>query len=205
MKTIKAEAKILFPVDGQEMLRRIEFIGRKCYQSGDKITADSAEAFVRGLIKRGHESVLEHCSFTADFICDRGVTHEIVRHRIASYTQESTRYCNYSKGKFGSQITVIEPPFVTGSEAHDIWDAACREAEYYYFKLLDIGLTPQEARGVLPHNLKTELVMTTNLREWRHFFRLRTDPAAHPQMREAASMLLAESKEQMPVFFDDID
>ncbi|MBR4079689.1 MAG: FAD-dependent thymidylate synthase, partial [Christensenellaceae bacterium] len=112
MKIIKAEAGLMFPVNGKEILRRIEAIGRVCYKSEDKITEGSAERFVRTLIKRGHESVLEHLSFTARFICDRGVTHEIVRHRIASYSQESTRYCNYSQGKFGSEITVIEPLYL---------------------------------------------------------------------------------------------
>lgn len=206
MKVIKAKAEILFLVDGREMLRRIEQIGRVCYKSEDKIDEDSAETFVKGLIKRGHESVIEHCGFTARFICDRGVTHEIVRHRVASFSQESTRYCNYSQGKFDGEITVIEPlylaPYTSG---YSLWEEACAEAEEKYFKMLDWGCTPQEARAVLPNSLKTELIMTANLREWRHFFKLRTSPAAHPQMREVACMLLKEVKEQMPIIFDDIE
>lgn len=206
MKVIKAKAEILFPVNGQEMLRRIEQIGRVCYKSEDKITDDSAETFVKGLIKRGHESVLEHCSFTARFICDRGVTHEIVRHRVASYSQESTRYCNYSQGKFGGEIAVIEPLYLEEhTKAYSMWEASCMEAEEKYFALLEWGCTPQEARAVLPNSLKTELIMTANLREWRHFFKLRTAPAAHPQMREVAKMLLKEAKEQIPIIFDDIE
>lgn len=205
MKIIKAQAGLMFPVNGKEILRRIEAIGRVCYKSEDKITEESAERFVRTLIKRGHESVLEHLSFTARFICDRGVTHEIVRHRIASYSQESTRYCNYSQGKFGSEITVIEPLYLEqGSRGYMMWENACAEAEASYFDMLNWGNTPQEARAVLPNSLKAELIMTANLREWRHFFKLRTSSAAHPQMREVAKMLLEEVKREIPVIFDDI-
>ena len=201
MKIVKAKAEIMFPVDGREILKRIERIGRVCYKSEDKITEDSAETFVKSLIKRGHESVLEHCSFTARFVCDRGVSHEIVRHRLASYSQESTRYCNYSKGKFGKEITVVKP---NHDIAYDQWEEACCEAEYQYGRLLAEGCTPEQARAVLPNSLKTELIMTANLREWRHFFKLRNAPAAHPQMREVAGMLLAEAKEKIPVIFEDI-
>jgi len=148
---------------------------------------------------------LEHFSFTVKFICDRGVSHEIVRHRIASYSQESTRYCNYSKGEFNGEITVIEPCFlVPGTTGYDIWYRACQMAEQYYFSMLDWGCSPQEARAVLPNSLKTELVMTANIREWRHFLKLRTSPAAHLQMREVASLLLKELKQKVPVLFDDI-
>jgi thymidylate synthase (FAD) len=192
-------------VDGDEILKRIEEYGRVCYKSEDRITEDSAKRFVENLIKRGHESVLEHKSVTVKFVCDRGVSHEIVRHRLASYSQESTRYCNYSKDDFGSEITVIEPCFlVPGTEGYKLWEGACLVAEQMYFKMLDWGCTPEEARAVLPNSLKTELVMTANLREWRHFFKLRTSPAAHPQMRELTVPLLSEFKEKIPVVFDDI-
>lgn len=160
------------------------------------------------IIKRGHEAVLEHYSFTVKFICDRGVSHEIVRHRLASYCQESTRYCNYSKDGFGNEITVIEPCFfnLLSEENRDyyLWKEACEQAESHYFYLLNIGKSPQEARSVLPNSLKTEVVMTTNLREWRHFFKLRCSSAAHPQMREVACMLLDKCKEKIPIIFDDI-
>jgi len=147
---------------------------------------------------------LEHFSFTVKFICDRGVSHEIVRHRIASYSQESTRYCNYSKDDFGREITVIEPCFlVPGTAGYDMWYMACQMAEQYYFSMLDWGCVPEEARAVLPNSLKTELVMTANLREWRHFLKLRTS-LAHPQMREVANLLLNELKVKIPVVFDDI-
>ena len=150
--------------------------------------------------------MLEHCSFTVKFICDRGVSHEIVRHRLASYCQESTRYCNYSKGDFNSEITVIEPCYLNkGTFAYDEWKEACRRAESAYFNLLNWGLSPQEARAVLPNSLKTEVVMTANVREWRHFLKLRCSKAAHPQMREVATLLLKKLKEKVPVCFDDID
>ena len=205
MKIINASVEILTPLDGDAILRHIELCGRVCYKSEHRITDGSAEKFVRGIIKRGHEAVLEHFDITARFTCDRGVSHEIVRHRMASYCQESTRYCNYSKEGFGGEITVIEPIYLTpGTAAYDEWEVSCRQSEKAYFDLLNWGCTPQEARAVLPNSLKTEVVMTANLREWRHFLRLRTDPAAHVQMREVAGQLLDQLRAQVPVVFDDI-
>ena len=185
MKIINACYSIETPIDGAEMLKRIEKAGRTCYKSEDRITAESAENFVRMLIERGHESVLEHESITVRFICDRGVSHEIVRHRIASFSQESTRYCNYSNDRFGSGLTVIKPCFLEdGTGAYVSWLTAMRLANVAYSDMLAEGCTPQEARSVLPSSTKTEVVMTANLREWRHFLKLRTSTAAHPQMRE---------------------
>lgn len=206
MKIINPYTEILTPLDGQAILQHIELCGRVCYKSEDKITDTSAAKFVAGIIKRGHEAVLEHFDITVKFVCDRGVSHEIVRHRMASYCQESTRYCNYSKDVFGSEITVIRPSFLTeGTPGWQYWKVACRMAEKSYSELLDWGCTPQEARAVLPTCLKTEVVMTANLREWRHFFKLRTAPAAHPQMREVAIPLLHQMRSQVPVIFDDIE
>lgn len=204
MRIVQAEAHIIDPIDRDAVLKKLERCGRICYKSEGKATEDSAEGFIRRLIKRGHESVLEHVSVTAHFICDRGVSHEIVRHRIASYSQESTRYCNYSKDGFGSEITLIAPMYLR-PETSDwySWLHGCWEAEQTYFRLLEAGRSPQEARAVLPNSLKTELMMTANLREWRHFFRLRCSPAAHPQMREVANMLLDEFKAKLPVIFED--
>jgi len=205
MKIIKPSARIVSSVDGEGILKRIEEYGRVCYKSENRITEDSAKRFVENLIKRGHESVLEHISVTVKFVCDRGVSHEIVRHRLASYSQESARFCNYSKDDFGSEITVIEPCFlVPGTKGYKLWERACLVAEQMYFKMLDWGCTPEEARAVLPNSLKTELVMTANIREWRHFLKLRTSPAAHPQMQEVAGLLLKELKAKIPVVFDDI-
>ena len=208
----KPAVEILSTEPYDEMLRRIERIGRVCYKSEDRIGEGSAEKFIRGILRRGHESVIEHGSITVKFICDRGVTHEIVRHRIASYSQESTRYCNYVKEKFGSQITCID--LSTGfhydlnnemdRRKYEVWQEAMENAERSYFQLIQLGATPQEARSVLPNSLKTELVATMNLREWRHFFRMRADAAAHPQCREVAQMLLERFAKEYPVFFEDL-
>ena len=206
MRIVKPGIEIITPLDGDTILKRIEQCGRVCYKSEGKITAESAPSFVAGIIKRGHEAVLEHCSFTVKFICDRGVSHEIVRHRLASYCQESTRYCNYSKGDFDGQITVIEPCYLNkGTLAYNTWEDACKNAETAYFYLMNWGCTPQEARTVLPNSLKTEVVMTANTREWRHFLKLRCSKAAHPQIREVATQLLKELQAKIPVLFDDIE
>lgn len=205
MKIIKPRVELITPLNGDVILKRLEQCGRVCYKSEGRITDDSAPKFVADIIKRGHEAVLEHCSFTVKFICDRGVSHEIVRHRLASYCQESTRYCNYSKGDFGVEITVIEPCYLNKDTfAYDEWKDACRRSESAYFNILEWGLTPQEARAVLPNSLKTEVIMTANIREWRHFLKLRCSKTAHPQMREVAIQLLNELKEKVPVCFDDI-
>lgn len=205
MQIIKPYYEIMTPIDGEQMLKHIELCGRICYKSEHKIRERSYLVFARNIVKRGHEAVLEHASLTVKFICDRGVSHEIVRHRMASYCQESTRYCNYSKDDFGNEITVIYPNILEeNTVAWKIWKATCEMAETQYFNLLDVGLTPQEARAVLPNSLKTEVTMTANLREWRHFFRLRTSPAAHPQIREIAIPLLKDLQQQIPVVFDDI-
>ena len=208
MKIIKPYTEIIGDINGPEILKKIEMVGRTCYKSEDRITDDSAEKFVAGLIKRGHEAMLEHASFTVKFVVDRGVSHEIVRHRLASFAQESTRYCNYSKDDFGSEITFIKPLFLKeGTDGFEFWRSSCEFAEWSYFKMLDWGCTAQEARSVLPNSLKTELVMSANLREWRHFFKLRAANVtgkAHPQMLEVTRPLLDELKTLIPVVFDDI-
>lgn len=205
MKIINATYSIKTPIGGAEILKRIEIAGRVCYKSENRITEESAENFVRTLIERGHESVLEHESITVRFICDRGVSHEIVRHRLASFSQESTRYCNYSNDRFRNEITFIKPCFLEeGTGGYKLWKQAMFVAEKEYFDLLNWGFTPQEARSVLPNSTKTEIIMTANLREWRHFLKLRTAKAAHPQMRELTVPLLHELKRRIPVVFDDI-
>ena len=208
MKVIEPSVEFITPMDkttGITVMQRIERIGRVCYKSEGKITPASYDTFIRNLIRRGHESVLEHCSFTVKFICDRGVSHEIVRHRLASYSQESTRYCNYSGDQFGNEITVIKPCFFEKkSVKYKVWYLGCMDAETAYFNLLSSGATPQEARSVLPNSLKTEVVMTANIREWRHFFRLRCSKAAHPQMQEVAKIALTYFWACMPALFDDI-
>lgn len=207
MKIIEPSVELINPIPYEVALNTIEIAGRTCYQSEDRMTADSAEGFIRRIIQRGHESVLEHVSVTARFICDRGVSHEIVRHRIGSYSQESTRYCNYSKGRFNREIQVIRPFFWNrGEEHYDLWRNICALAERQYLYMLDCDATPQEARAVLPNSLKTTLVIVTyDIREWRHFLRLRCDPAAHPQMQQAANMAKNPLTQWGPVFFEDLE
>lgn len=191
--------------DGESILKQIELAGRTCYKSGDRITLDSAKSFVRRLLSAGHHSVIEHANITVRFICDRGVTHELVRHRLASYSQESTRYVNYSNGKFGSEITVIKPIFwPEGSTEYSEWLSAMHQVEKSYLRLIQLGATPEQARSVLPNSLKTEIVMTCNIREWRHVLNLRCSEVAHPQMREVMLPFLNELHEKIPEFFDDI-
>ena len=211
MKIVKAGFEILTEIDGAAMLKRIEAAGRTCYRSEDKITDGSAEKFVAMILKRRHETVIEHESVSARIICDRGISHEIVRHRLASYSQESTRYCNYGNA---NEITVIDPrPHLSeqafadphGYSQFDLWRIGSENAETAYLRLLAAGAKPQMARSVLPNSLKTEIMMTCNLREWRHFFKLRTSKAAHPQMREIAIPMLAEFQQRIPVIFDDIE
>lgn len=215
MRLVKPSTEILNIT--LDPLALIEVAGRTCYKSEDKITPTSATAFAERILKLGHESVIEHASASVRFICDRGVTHEIVRHRLASYSQESTRYCDYNNG----EVEFIVPPWcynieeglygldwsesaggMEGCEA--MWINAMLMAEESYKDLRRQDWSPQQARSVLPNSLKTEIVMTANLREWRHFFKLRCAKAAHPQMREVAVPLLEAFKERIPVIFDDL-
>ena len=205
MKIIPPSFEFLDSVSSEEILRKLERAGRVCYKSEGRISDGSAAKFIGNIVRSGHESVIEHASITCKVTCDRGVTHEIVRHRIASYSQESTRYCNYSGDKFSNEITVIKPCFwAEDSEAYAVWKESMQAAEDAYMRLIAVGAKPEEARSVLPNSLKTEIVMTMNLREWRHFFRLRTSERAHPQMREIAQMMLDEFAARMPELFGDL-
>ena len=318
MKIIQPNVEFIpMPTDKASLLKHIERCGRVCYKSEDKITEGSAEQFIAGIIKRGHEAVLEHgaiillidqrawdliqaaiqeleidtdfrsyLSFTNDllrplvsgnirawrefmsayrrayncipgfgsyltvnypelfpefrgvalnsigisdvnelqtkdliteneklhhqyqtllFTCDRGVSHELVRHRPSSFCQESTRYCNYGKDGFGNEITVIEPCYlVPHTPGYRLWRHSCRVAETTYLELLAHGFTPQEARAVLPNSLKTELMMTAHLGEWRHVTKLRCAPAAHPQARQVMKIGLGMLESHIPKTFDDL-
>lgn len=205
MKIINPEVTLEQELDADKIMRHIEKAGRVCYKSEGNISDGSADKFIRSILKRGHESVIEHVSVTFRIVCDRGVTHEIVRHRIASYSQESTRYCNYSQDKFGNELTFIKPCFwEEEGENFTLWKNTMGEIEKNYFKILENGGTPQEARSILPNSVKTEIYMTMNLREWRHFLKLRTEKAAHPQMRQIAIMIYEIFSEKLPVLFEDI-
>jgi thymidylate synthase (FAD) len=217
MYLIKPSYEIITRIDRGAMLQRIEAAGRTCYKSEDKITADSASSFVKRIIKSGHESVIEHESISVRFIVDRGVSHELVRHRLAAFSQESTRYCDYQ----GDGICFIIPkwiyvdpgqwtetvdqwPYRILNEIDLAWVMAMLQAEYAYNKFRNLGWSPQLARIVLPNSLKTEIVMTANLREWRHVLKLRTSKAAHPQMREVMVPLLEELALQLPEIFGTV-
>jgi thymidylate synthase (FAD) len=205
LKLISPSFDVVGAVDAENMLKNIEACARVCYKSEDLITENSAAVLLRKILKSGHESVIEHEKITVRIICDRGISHEIVRHRIASFSQESTRYCNYSIDKFGNELTFIKPYFwPDDSEAFVIWQEQMAAVEKAYLRLIAIGVSPEQARSILPNSLKTELVVTMNLREWRHFFKLRTSPRAHPQMREITLPMLAKFKQLLPLIFDDI-
>ncbi len=205
MKILSPFHKILFMENGDTILNKIEAAGRTCYKSEEKITPGSSKSFVKQIIKSGHHSVIEHVNITVKFICDRGVSHELVRHRLAAYSQESTRYANYSKDKFENEISVIKPVFwEKGSKEYSKWENGMENAEKNYLDLIAEGARPEQARSVLPNSLKTEVVMTCNLREWRHVLNLRCSKAAHPQIREIMLPLLTEFHKNIPIIFDDL-
>ena len=222
MNKIKASYEILTPISesGIKELQHIEEIGRVCYKSEDYITEDgeSARKFVAMLIRNGHEAMIEHSFLSVKFTVDRGVSHELVRHRIASFAQESTRYCNYAKNKFGAECAFIdlEPGIMLDNKMKKMsgeeialvmaeWTSAMEDAERHYMRLLELGATPQIARAVLPNSTKTEITVSANYREWRNFFKLRVPADVHPQMREVTIPLLRELKGMIPVIFDDIE
>lgn len=243
MNIIHASYQIMNPDldDPKTMLdiyRRIEKAGRICYKSVNETDESNMDRFqfIRERIRQGHESILEHASMTVKFTVDRGVSHELVRHRLASFSQESTRYCNYQKDRFGKEITVIEPVFFKdipkdvreriihsvelktpssldpsllsrSEERYYCWADICHAAEDAYFRLLELDLTPEAARSVLPNSLKTEVVMTANMREWRHILKLRAAGESgkpHPQMLEVMVPLLNELRLRLPILFEDI-
>ena len=208
MRVINAGYEISSELNGEEILKHIERCARVCYKSEDRITDGSAEKMVAALIRSGHEAMLEHYSFTVKFICDRGIANELVRHRIASFAQESSRYCCYAKDKFGKELTFINPCFwEPNSDNYARWFHEMDEAEKTYLAMIESGATPEQARDILPTSIKTEIVMTANLREFRHFFKLRAEGVTgkpHPQMLEITIPFLKELKQKIPVVFDDI-
>ena len=218
MQIIKSSYQIE-PINSNIILLNVAKAGATCYKNETKIvTVDDAKKFIKMIISNGHESVLEHEKVTVRVICDRGVTHEIVRHRIASYSQESTRYCNYANDKFCNEITVIDigehlhKAMIDKGKSHDYasfvvdeWQEAMMHAESTYLEMIDRGVSPELARSVLPNSLKTEIVITMNLREWRHFFKLRAvSKRAHPQLREITVPMLKDFQKLIPVVFDDL-
>jgi thymidylate synthase (FAD) len=203
MKIIKPSVEILRYTE--DLTKILELGGRTCYKSEGLICDGSDTKFIEKLKTFKHESVLEHGSITVRFITDRGVMAELTRHRIAAFSVESTRYCNYGKDKFGNDITVIEPHFWENDAVMlPIWVNACEYAEKQYMNLLKTGASAQEARSVLPNSLKTEIVMSANPREWRHVMATRSHRDAHPQIRQIMCPLLIEFRKMWPVLFDDV-
>ena len=205
MKIIEPSVELIGEVDGEKIMKHIELAGRVCYKSESRISEDSAEKFIANIIKSGHESVIEHVSLTFKIICDRGVLAEITRHRLASFSVESTRYNDYSNGKFDGELTFIKPNFWNeDDENFKIWRDTMKILEENYLLMRKNGARPEQARSILPNSLKTEIFMTANLREWRHFLKLRTSSRAHPQMREVALKIYEILREKLPVIFSDI-
>jgi thymidylate synthase (FAD) len=205
MILVKPSYEIVSEIEKDKILKNIEVIGRTCYKSEYKITKESCYKFIEMLLSNGHESVLEHENISIKFICDRGVSHEIVRHRLASFSQESTRYCNYSSDKFNNELTIIDIRPFMDDDQYEQWLEMMGICEDMYFTLINRGCSPQTARSVLPNSLKTEVVVTANIREWRTIFKQRTSIKAHPQMRQLMIPLLEELKDKLPILFDDIN
>ena len=208
MKVIEQYSEII-PVgdgyNGYDIIEHLEKVGRTCYKSTDKITEGSAEKFIRGIVKSGHGSVIEHFSLTVRFVTSRDVTHQIVRHRLASFAQESQRYVNYTLDRFGSEIVFIKPVYLEeNTPPYNVWKSSCEIAESSYFNLVESGLTAEEARAVLPNCCKTELIMTANLRELRHFFEVRCNNHAQLPIRLLALDLLDQMHHYVPVVFEDL-
>jgi len=207
MKIVEPSIEVTFyaPEDGKTPEESIEVAARTCYKSEDKITDVSAERLIRLLLKRGHHAMLEFGYATAKIVGDRGLTHELVRHRLASFAQESTRYCNYGEGKFGSEITIIEIPGITDpSQALlDYYHESCAIAEERYFGMIAHGAKPEIARMVLPIGLKAEITIGANLREWRHIFEMRCERHAHPIIRGVMTQALQQFADKMPTLYSD--
>jgi len=205
VKIVAPKVEVLTPLDGDAILKHLELCARNCYKSEDKITSDSAQLMVRKLLELGHEAMIEHYNLTVKLTCDLGVYKDLTRHRHVSYAIESTRYCNYSKGKFSNELSVIKPCHIQeGTPEYRLWLETMQLIEKNYNAMAALGCKPDQLRMLLPHSVKADVVMTANLREWRHIFKLRCAPAAHPTVQEVMKMLLNKLRAEIPVIFDDI-
>lgn len=207
MRIIKPSVEIMQEIDGDKILKHLELCARNCYKSEGNITEDTSSAIkmINKLIELDHTAMLEHYNITVKLICDIGVYKDLTRHRHASYAIESTRYCNYSKDKFGNEISFIKPCNI--EELSDLWNewaGQMKEVEITYRKMAELGAKPDQLRMILPHSTAASVVMSANIREWRHIFKLRCSKAAHPSVREVMLMLLNEFHSKIPVLFDDI-
>ena len=188
-----------------QIMKNIERACRTCYRSEDKITDESYKTLLKNCINRGHESVLEHEKITIRMICDIGVYKDLTRHRFASFSIESTRYCNYGKDKFDNQIKFIKPIYFDEGQKAELWLAICTEIEKHYMEMKKRGCTPDEMRMILPHSTAAEVTMTCNIREWKHILSLRCSAAAHPAIQQLLIPLLLKFKKDMPEIFNSIE
>lgn len=206
VKIVEPHVEIITPLDGEAILKHLELCARNCYKSEDKITPDSARTMIKKLLELGHEAMIEHYTLTVKLTCDIGVYKDLTRHRLVSFAIESTRYCNYSKGKFGNELSVIKPCHIKeNTPEYDLWLSTMQTIEKNYNQMAALGCRPDQLRMLLPHSTKADVIMTANLREWRHIFKLRCAPAAHPTVQEVMDMLLVKLRNEIPVIFDDIN
>lgn len=193
-------------VDYNKIMKNLERACRTCYRSEDKITEESYKTLLKNCINRGHESILEHEKITIRMICDIGVYKDLTRHRHASFSIESTRYCNYGKDKFENQIKFIEPVNIEkNTELYEEWKTSCEEIEKHYIKMVELGATPDQMRMILPHSTAALVTMTANIREWKHIFSLRCTKHAHPAVEQVMIPLLLHFKQNMPEIFESIE
>lgn len=190
--------------DGKKIMKNIERACRTCYRSEGKITDDSYKNLINNCITRGHESVLEHEKVTVRIYSDIGSYKDLTRHRFASFSVESTRYCSYDKDKYGNEISVINPVYINDIEMYKIWKETIEKMESGYMKMKELGATTDMCRNLLPHSTAAEYTMTANIREWKHIFNLRANNHVHPAVRQVMIPLLKYFKEQMPEIFEEI-
>ena len=192
-------------VNGKEIMKRIERACRTCYRSEGNISEDSYKNLLKNCLNRGHESVLEHEKITVRIYSDIGSYKDLTRHRFASFSVESTRYCSYDKDKYGNEIAVINPVYIEDKEVYEAWKSAMEDMEKHYMKMKELGATTDMCREVLPHSTAAEYTMTANIREWRHILDLRTKKMTHPAIRQLMIPLLLKFQYMMPELFDEIE
>lgn len=192
-------------IDGKQIMKRIERACRTCYRSEGKITEDSYKKLIKNCITSGHESVLEHEKVTVRIYSDIGSYKDLTRHRFASFSVESTRYCSYDKDKYGNEIAIMNPVYIEDKELYEVWKKTMEEMEKGYMEMKRLGASTDMCREVLPHSTAGEYTMTANIREWKHILKLRTNKRVHPSIRQVLIPLLKYFKEQMPEIFDDVE
>ena len=190
--------------DGVQVMKRIERACRTCYRSEGKITEDSYKNLIKNCLNRGHESVLEHEKVTVRIYNDIGSYKDLTRHRFASFSVESTRYCSYDKDKYGNEISFMDPVYIEDEKVYEVWKKTMQDIENSYLEMKKLGATTDMCRNILPHSTAAEYTMTANIREWKHIFELRANNHVHPAIRQVMIPLLKYFKEQMPDIFGDI-